>query len=196
MVLTPSTMLALGTRAPDFELVDVTTNTKKKLADFAAKEALVVMFLCNHCPYVKHVRDGLSAFARDYQSKDVALVAIASNDAEKYPDDGPDALAAEARRSGWKFPYLFDATQAVAKRYTAACTPDFFLFDRARKLVYRGQFDASRPGSNVPVTGADLRAAVDAVLAKRPVAAQQMPSLGCNIKWRPGNEPEYFKPKG
>ncbi|MCK6446152.1 MAG: thioredoxin family protein [Planctomycetes bacterium] len=196
MVLTPSTMLALGTSAPDFELVDVTSGAQKRLADFAAKEALVVMFLCNHCPYVKHVREGLTAFARDYAKRDVALVAIASNDAEKYPDDGPAALASEAQRNGWTFPYLFDETQAVAKRYTAACTPDFFLFDRARKLVYRGQFDASRPGSNVPVTGTDLRAALDAVLAKQPVSPTQRPSLGCNIKWRPGNEPDYFKPKG
>ena len=196
MVLTPSTMLPLGTRAPDFALVDVTSGKTLTLADFAKKQAFVVMFLCNHCPYVKHVRDGVTAFARDYDRDDVALVAIASNDAEAYPDDGPDALAAEAKRNGWKFPYLFDASQAVAKKFTAACTPDFFVFDAFKKLVYRGQFDGSRPGNDVAVTGADLRAALDAVLAKKPVAPTQRPSLGCNIKWRAGNEPEYFKPKG
>jgi peroxiredoxin len=189
-------MLPLGTRAPDFALVDSVTGKPVKLADFPKKKALVVMFICNHCPYVKHVRDGLTTFGRDYEKQDVAIVAISANDPETHPDDAPEKLAAEARANGWKFPYLFDATQAVAKKYTAACTPDFFLFDAFKKLVYRGQFDASRPGNGVQVTGADLRAALDAVLAGKAVSPQQKASLGCNIKWRAGNEPEYFKVKG
>ncbi|MBI5431316.1 MAG: thioredoxin family protein [Planctomycetes bacterium] len=195
MVLTPSTMLPLGTRAPDFSLVEVVSGKQLALADFTKKKVFVVMFLCNHCPYVKHVRDGLTKFARDYERPEVAIIAIGANDAESHPDDAPEKLAEEARANGWKFPYLFDATQEVAKKFTAACTPDFFVFDAFKKLVYRGQFDSSRPGSEVPVTGADLRAAVDAVLAKKPQAAIQRPSLGCNIKWRAGNEPMYFKPK-
>ncbi|MCC6406272.1 MAG: thioredoxin family protein [Planctomycetes bacterium] len=195
MVLTPSTMLPLGTRAPDFALVDSVSGRTVKLADFAKQKVLVVMFLCNHCPYVKHVRDGLTAFGRDYDRKEVGIVAISANDPEHHPGDAPEKIAEEARANGWKFPYLFDATQEVAKKFTAACTPDFFVFDAFNKLVYRGQFDASRPGNDVPVTGADLRAAVDAVLAKKPQAAVQRPSLGCNIKWRAGNEPNYFKPK-
>ena len=192
MVLTPSTMLPLGTPAPDFALKDVTSGKTVKLADFASKKALVVMFICNHCPYVKHVRDGLTAFGRDYAAKDVAIVAISANDAATHPDDAPDKLAAEARAQGWRFPYLHDETQSVAKSYSAACTPDFFVFDAQRKLVYRGQLDGSRPGNSIPSTGADLRAAVDAVLASKPVSPRQKASLGCNIKWRAGNEPEYF----
>jgi peroxiredoxin len=192
MVLTPSTMLPLGTAAPDFALRDVTTGKTTKLADFSQKKALVVMFICNHCPYVKHVEEGLTTFARDYGARDVALVAICANDAETNPDDAPAKLAATARARGWKFAYLFDDTQAVAKSYSAACTPDFFVFDAQRKLVYRGQFDASRPNTAIPVTGADLRAALDALLAGKPVGKEQKPSLGCNIKWRAGNEPAYF----
>jgi len=192
MALTPSTMLPLGTAAPDFALRDVTTGKTMKLADFSQKKALVVMFICNHCPYVKHVEDGLTAFGRDYASKDVAIVAISSNDAETHPDDAPEKLAATVKARGWKFAYLYDQAQSAAKSYTAACTPDFFVFDAQRKLAYRGQFDASRPNSGIPVTGADLRGALDALLAGKPVSAQQKPSLGCNIKWRAGNEPAYF----
>jgi peroxiredoxin len=185
-------MLPLGTAAPDFTLRDVQSGKTLKLADFSQKKALLVMFICNHCPYVKHIEEGLTAFARDYAARDVALVAISANDAETHPDDAPEKLAATAKARGWKFSYFYDDTQAVAKKYTAACTPDFFLFDEKRKLVYRGQFDASRPNSGIPVTGADLRAALDALLAGKPVAKEQKPSLGCNIKWRVGNEPEYF----
>lgn len=184
MVLTPSTMLPLGTSAPDFALPDVTSGATVRLADFAGQQGLVVLFLCNHCPYVKHVQAGLSAFARDYAERDLALVAISSNDAVAHPDDAPSKLAEQARAQGWRFPYLFDATQGVARAYAAACTPDFFVFDAARKLVYRGQFDASRPRTEIPVTGADLRAAVDALLGGRPISPAQKPSLGCNIKWR------------
>ncbi len=192
MVLTPSTMLALGTPAPDFALPDVVSGKTVTLADFARKKALLVMFLCDHCPYVLHIEDGLTAFARDYAARDVALVAICANDAATHPEDAPAKLAAKARARGWTFAYLHDAGQSVAQSYTAACTPDFFLFDEKRKLVYRGQFDASRPKSAVPVTGADLRAALEALLAGRPLPSEQKPSLGCNIKWRAGNEPAYF----
>lgn len=192
MVLTPSTMLPLGTSAPDFELRDAVSGRTVRLADAREKRALVVIFLCAHCPYVKHVREGLATFARDLASKDVAIVAISANDPTTHPDDAPEKLAAEAKAAGWSFPVLFDATQAVAKAYTAAGTPDFFLFDARRKLVYRGQFDASRPGNGVPVTGSDLRAAVDALLAGKPIAKEQRPSIGCNIKWKAGNEPAYF----
>jgi peroxiredoxin len=191
MALTPSTMLALGTTAPDFKLPD--TNGKMvALGDFKDARALVVAFICNHCPYVKHIRGGLAEFGRDMQGRGVAVVAINSNDAEKYPADAPEQMAAEARAAGYSFPYLHDETQAVAKAYRAACTPDFYVFDGARRLVYRGQFDASRPGNGVAVTGGDLRAAVDAVLSNKPVPEKQMPSIGCNIKWREGNEPDYY----
>jgi peroxiredoxin len=192
MAETPSTMLALGTPAPDFRLPDP-SGRLHALEDFAASPALLVAFVCNHCPFVRHVADGLARFARDYQGKGLAVVAINANDVKAYPQDAPDRMAEEAKARGYVFPYLFDQSQAVAKAYRAACTPDFFLFDRERKLVYRGQFDGSRPGNRVPVTGADLRAAVDAVLAGRPVAEDQKPSLGCNIKWRRGNEPEYWQ---
>jgi peroxiredoxin len=188
---TPSTMLPLGTAAPDFRLPD--TNGKMvSLADFADAPALVVVFMCNHCPYVIHVAEGLAALAAEYQRRGVAFVGINANDAKAFPDDAPAKMVKEAKLRGYTFPYLFDETQATAKAYRAACTPDFFVFDRNRKLVYRGQMDASRPGNDVPVSGADLRAALDAVLDGRPVPAKQMPSLGCNIKWKPGNEPEYF----
>ncbi len=160
-----------------------------RLADFAGKEALLVMFICNHCPYVQHVRAGLAKLGEDYADEDIAIVAISANDPVAYPDDAPERLAAEAKRAGYRFPYLFDETQEVARAYTAACTPDFFLFNRQRELVYRGQFDSSRPGNGVPVTGEDLRAAIDAVLTGEAVSAEQRPSMGCGIKWRPGNEP-------
>ncbi|MCX8114683.1 MAG: thioredoxin family protein [Burkholderiaceae bacterium] len=191
MALKESRMVALGSPAPDFALPDVVTGRTVRLADFASAPALLVAFICNHCPYVKHVRAGFVAFAREYQPKGLAVVAISANDPAAYPEDAPEAMAREAKNAGFTFPYLYDETQAVARAYEAICTPDFFLFDRGRKLVYRGRFDASRPGSNVPVTGADLRAAVDALLAGRPVPAEQHPSMGCSIKWKPGNEPAY-----
>jgi peroxiredoxin len=184
-------MLALGTEAPDFTLPD-TNGTAVSLADFAGNKGLLVMFICNHCPYVKHIRHGLAEFARDYKGKGLGIVAINSNDTDTHPDDSPEKMKAEVGEIGYVFPYLFDETQAVARVYRAACTPDFFLFDTDRRLVYRGQFDLSRPGNDVPVTGADLRAAADAVLAGKPVPLDQTPSIGCNIKWREGNAPEYF----
>ena len=184
-------MLPLGTNVPDFQLPDG-SGKPVALDDFAAAPVLVVAFICNHCPYVKHLRAGLAQFGRDLQSKGVAMVAISSNDAAKYPDDSPAKMAQEAKAAGYTFPYLHDESQEVAKAYRAACTPDFYLFDKDRKLVYRGQFDDSRPGNGAPVTGADLRAAVDAVLAGKPVSPDQKPSVGCNIKWKAGNEPEYF----
>jgi peroxiredoxin len=185
-----SMMLALGTEAPDFALHDVTTGEVVTLGDFAASDALLVMFICRHCPYVKHVRAEIAKLARDYQGTGLAVVAIGSNDPETYPEDAPAGLAREAAEAGYVFPYLFDEDQSVAKAYTAACTPDFFLFDRGRALVYRGQLDDSRPGNGVPVTGRDLRAALDAVLAGRAVDPDQRPSVGCSIKWRPGHEPD------
>jgi len=190
MALTPSTMLALGTAAPDFRLPDTNGKTVA-LADFASAPALVVMFICNHCPYVRHIRSGLAEFGREYQKRGAAIVAISANDIETHPEDSPARMAQEAKAAGYTFPYLYDASQAVAKAYKAACTPDIYLFDKGRKLVYRGQFDASRPGNGVPVTGKDLRAAVDAVLGGKPVAPVQTQSIGCNIKWKPGNEPGY-----
>jgi len=183
-----STMLSLGTPAPDFELTDTVSGDLVSLDNLSSK-ALVVMFICNHCPYVKHVQKGLVQFGRDYANADVDIVAISANDATTYPDDSPDELAATATRLGYTFPVLYDETQEVATAYTAACTPDFFLFGPDRLLVYRGRLDGSRPNSDLPVTGADLRAAVDAVLAGRPVADTQYPSMGCSIKWKEGNEP-------
>lgn len=191
MALTPSTMLKLGTIAPDFALPDSAWNLHR-LSDFAGAPALLVMFICNHCPYVKHVAGELARLGKEYQARGVAVVAINSNDAAKYPEDAPDRMAEEVRVRGYTFPYLYDETQAVAKAYAAACTPDFFLFDKDRRLVYRGQLDDSRPGNGIPVTGKDLRAALDAVLAGGKVSASQRPSIGCNIKWKAGNEPEYF----
>jgi len=190
MAETPSTMLPLGTSAPDFRLPD-TTGRMVSLADFTNAPGLLVMFICNHCPFVKHIRGGLALFARDYQPRGLAIVAINSNDVANYPADSPAKMAEEVKAAGYVFPYLYDETQTVAKAYRAACTPDFFLFDRIRTLVYRGQFDDSRPGNRRPVTGADLRAAVDAVLAGAPIPADQRPSIGCNIKWKPGNAPGY-----
>jgi len=183
MALTPSTMLPLGTSAPPFSLPDVSGKTVS-IANFQNAPALLVMFICNHCPYVKHVRTGLAQLARDYQAKGAAIVAISSNDVVSHPDDSPAKMAVEAKEAGYTFPYLYDESQAVAKSYQAACTPDFFLFNREKQLVYRGQLDDSRPGNGVPVTGKDLRAALDAVLAGKPVATEQKPSIGCNIKWK------------
>jgi len=191
MSLTPSTMLPLGTAAPDFRLPDASGKTVS-LADLSAAPALAVLFICNHCPYVKHIRAGLAQFGRDAQKRGAAVVAINANDVEHYAEDSPEKMRVEAQSAGYTFPYLFDESQAVAKAYRAACTPDIFLFDKNRRLVYRGQFDESRPGKSVPVTGKDLRAALDAVLAGKAVPATQIPSMGCNIKWKPGNEPEYF----
>jgi peroxiredoxin len=185
-------MLPLGTPAPEFSLPDVITGKIVSLADFRTAPALVVVFTCNHCPYVKHVQAGMVAMAKDFQARGVAVVAISSNDVANYPDDSPEKMKEEARAAGYTFPYLFDASQAVARAYRAACTPDFYLFDQKRHLVYRGQMDDARRGNDHPVTGKDLRAAVDAVLAGREVAGTQIPSLGCNIKWKAGNEPEYF----
>jgi peroxiredoxin len=185
-------MLPLGTVAPAFSLPDSVSGKTVSTSDFAGAPALLVMFLCNHCPYVKHIRAEVARVARDYQPRGVAIVGISSNDAEKYPADAPDKMAAEAKEAGYIFPYLFDASQSVAKAYQAACTPDFFLFGKDHKLVYRGQFDGSRPNSGVPVTGDDLRAALDAVLTGNPQAERQVPSMGCNIKWKPGNAPAYF----
>jgi peroxiredoxin len=194
MAETPSTMLELGTPAPDFSLPDTDGGTVA-LSDFAEREALLVMFLCNHCPFVKHVREELARLGRDYERRGVAIVAISSNDVKNYPQDGPQPLREEKARAGYTFPYLYDESQAVAKAYRAAGTPDFFLFDRQRRLVYRGQLDDSRPGNGIPVTGADLRAALDALLEGRSLPEEQRPSVGCNIKWIPGNEPDYYGPR-
>jgi len=191
MALTPSTMLPLGTPAPDFQLPDTTGKTIS-LASFKDKAALVVVFMCNHCPYVVHLRAGLAQFARDYAAKNVGIVGINANDAQKYPADSPAKMKDEVKSAGYIFPYLYDETQAVAKAYRAACTPDIYLFDRGRRLVYRGQFDASRPGNGISVTGKDLRAALDTMLAGKPTSVMQVASIGCNIKWKPGNEPDYF----
>lgn len=191
MARTPSTMLPLGTEAPSFSLPDTEGNIVS-IEHYGDAPALVVAFLCNHCPFVKHIRDGLAEFGREYQQKGVAMVAISSNDVEKYPDDSPEKMAEEAREAGYTFPYLYDETQDVAKAYRAACTPDFYLFDEQRRLMYRGQFDSSRPGNDMPVTGEDLRAATNALLKGEPLPDEQRPSLGCNIKWKPGNAPAYF----
>jgi peroxiredoxin len=183
-------MLPLGTVCPDFRLPDPAGKSWSR-EDLARQPALLVMFICNHCPYVKHIRRALAAFGRDYAPR-LGMIAINANDAKAYPDDSPARMAEEARELGYVFPYVFDESQEVAKAFHAACTPEFYLFDSERRLVYRGQFDGSRPGSGVAVTGEDLRAAVDATLAGRPVVGDQQPSIGCNIKWRPGNEPTYF----
>src|SRR5712672_2279851 len=182
MALTPSTMLPLGTAAPDFNLPD-TTGKHVSLADFKASPALLVIFMCNHCPYVIHIRAGLAQLARDYAPKRVAIVGISSNDVEHYPDDSPAKMKEEAKSAGYIFPYLYDESQSVAKAYRAACTPDIFVFDQDQRLVYRGQMDDSRPGNGIPVTGRDVRAALDAILAGKPVSPNQKPSIGCNIKW-------------
>jgi len=190
MVAVNSTMLLLGTAALDFNLPDV-TGKAVSLAEFKGKP-LLVMFICNHCPYVKHIRAGLAQLGHDYVPRGAAIVAISSNDADKYPQDGPDKMKEEAKAAGYNFPYLYDATQAIAKNYRAACTPDFYLFDKEHRLVYRGQFDDSRPSNGLPVTGKDLREALDAVIAGKSAPMNQKPSIGCNIKWKAGNEPDYF----
>ena len=191
MALTPSTMVELGTKAPDFSLPDVTSGRTVSLATFAKKKALLIMFICKHCPYVQHVKEELARLGRDYQARDMAIVAISSNDAENYPEDAPEGLKQMAKELGFSFPFCYDETQAVAKSYGAACTPDFFVFNQEQKLVYRGQLDDSRPGNAKPVTGRDLRLAMDAALSGRPVPPHQKPSVGCNIKWKQGNEPLY-----
>ena len=190
MALTPSTMLQLETTAPDFSLPDTEGKTVS-LSDFAERKALLVMFVCNHCPYVKHVADGIAKLGKEYQAKGVGVVAISSNDVANFPDDSLDKMKEEKALRDYSFPYLLDETQEVAKAYEAACTPDFYVFDDNRRLVYRGQMDDSRPDSGIPVTGRDLRAALDAALEGRSVGEDQRPSLGCNIKWKPGNEPDY-----
>ncbi len=191
MVAVNSTMLPLGTAAPDFRLPDTTQGKSVSLADFKGKP-LLVAFICNHCPYVKHIRSGLAQLGRDYSSRGAAIVGISSNSVETHPQDGPKEMAKEAKGAGYTFPYLYDESQTVAKSYRAACTPDFYLFDKDHRLVYRGQFDDSRPGNGLPVTGNDLRAALDAVLAGNPASPNQKPSIGCNIKWKAGGEPDYF----
>ncbi|MEB3356985.1 MAG: thioredoxin family protein [Synechococcales bacterium] len=192
MVLTASTMMDLGTQAPDFSLPDVVSGQTISLATFADQKALLVMFICRHCPFVKHIRVELVRLGQDYGDRPIGIVAISANDANHYPDDAPDRLKEMAEELNLAFPVCYDDSQEVAKAYTAACTPDFFLFNGDRTLVYRGQLDDSRPSNDRPVTGADLRAAMDAVLADQPVPSDQKPSIGCNIKWKPGNEPSYF----
>jgi peroxiredoxin len=192
MAATPSTMLELGTPAPSFSLPDVVTHRSVSLSDFAGGKALLVMFICHHCPFVKHIKEELARIGRDYAGRELSMVAISSNDPAVSSDDSPEGLARMVADWGLMFPVLYDENQDVAKSYEAACTPDFFVFDSARRLVYRGQLDDSRPGNGKPLTGADLRAAIEAALAGREVSAQQKPSLGCNIKWRPGNAPAYF----
>jgi peroxiredoxin len=191
MVATPSTMLALGTSAPDFRLPDVTDRMVSR-DDLAGHAALLVMFICNHCPYVRHVVAEISRLGREYQERGVGVVAISSNDVAQYPDDGPAAMAEFAAAHDFTFPYLYDESQAIARAYQAACTPDFFLFDGTRRLVYRGQLDDARPANMQPIDGHDLRAALDATLAGQPAPEPQLASLGCNIKWKPGSEPVYF----
>lgn len=192
MAETPSTMLALGTHAPDFALLEPATGKTVALTDLMGSSGLLVMFLSNHCPFVKHLAAELAVFAREYEEKGLAVVGICSNDVANYPDDSPAKMAAEVGVRGYTFPYLFDESQEVAKAYQAACTPDFFLFDGEGGLVYRGQFDDSRPSLDVPVTGADLRAACDALLDGKAPSPVQTPSVGCNIKWKAGNAPGYF----
>ena len=192
MALTPSTMrLVPGTQAPDFKLPDVVSGKTITLESFAGKKALLVMFICRHCPYVQHIKEELARLGRDFVSQGAGIVAISSNDAAHYPDDAPEQLKQMARELGFNFPFCYDETQEAAQAYKAACTPDFFLFDSDRRLVYRGQMDDSRPGNNKPVTGQDLRAALEAVLGGRPVSTSQKPSIGCNIKWKPGRVPSY-----
>ena len=189
MAAVESQMLALGTEAPDFSLPDP-DGQHHSLADKAS--ACLVMFICNHCPFVKHVREELARIGRDYAARDVSIYAINSNDVKKHPGDGSDYMKIESETWGYTFPYLFDESQEVAKAYRAACTPDFFVFDASKRLAYRGQLDDSRPSNGLPVNGRDVRAALDAVLESRPPLAEQKPSIGCNIKWIPGNEPDYF----
>jgi len=192
MAVTASKMLPLGTSAPDFDLPDTQGNMVSS-GDFTGVPALLIIFMCNHCPFVKHILGAMVELVREYQAKGAAVVGINSNDAINFTEDRPEMMAKAAKESDFTFPYLYDETQEVAKAYRAACTPDFFLFDSERTLVYRGQMDDSRPGTGIPVTGADLTAAIDAVLEGRPVSEEQKPSMGCNIKWKQGNEPDYAK---
>jgi peroxiredoxin len=193
MALTPSTMLlGLGVQAPAFRLPDVVSGKTISLETFSGKQALVVMLICRHCPYVQHVKGELARLGADYSSKSVGIVAISANDVTTHPDDAPDQLRAMANELRFTFPFCYDETQEVAKAYTGACTPDFFVFGPERRLIYRGQLDESRPGNGKPVTGKDLRAAIDAALAGRAVSSKQQPSVGCNIKWKQGNEPAYY----
>jgi len=191
MAATPSSMLELGTPMPEFQLPDY-RGTLVSSSESGAAKATLVVFLCPHCPFVRHTRLEIGRFSRDYQSRGLVMFGINSNDTIAFPEDGPEGMQEEAAIAGYTFPYLRDETQSVAKLYRAACTPDFFLFDSARKLVYRGQLDSSRPRNAIPVTGDDLRAAADAVLAGRIPSDIQKPSVGCNIKWKPGNAPDYF----
>jgi len=195
MVKTISTMLPLGTKAPDFELVNVDGKTVS-LSQFSGAPALVVMFMCNHCPFVKHLADALAQFGHECQGLGVAVVGISSNDVSNYPADSPEQMVHEAELRGYTFPYLYDETQEVAIAYRAACTPDFYVFDKDQKLAYRGQFDASRPGNDIPITGEDLTRAVEAIMKGQPAPEPHIPSLGCNIKWKAGAEPNYFNPAG
>ncbi len=192
MSLTASTMLPLGTPAPDFHLPEVVYGNNISLDTFADQKALLVMFICQHCPFVQHIQTELARLGNDYSSDDLGILAISANDVEKYPDDAPASLKVMAIKLGFNFPLCYDETQETAKAYTAACTPDFFVFDAERKLAYRGQLDDSRPSNGKPVTGEDLRAAIASVLANNPVTIEQKPSIGCNIKWKSGNEPSYF----
>jgi peroxiredoxin len=191
MVKTASTMLALGTTAPEFHLPDVVSGETISLATFSGSKALLVMFICQHCPFVKHIQSELAKIGHDYRDR-LGIVAISANDVANYPDDSPQKLKEMAQELNFNFPICYDESQSVSKSYTAACTPDFFLFDSSSKLVYRGQLDDSRPSNGVPVTGKDLRQAIDAVLQDRAIDFEQKPSIGCNIKWKPGNEPDYF----
>jgi peroxiredoxin len=192
MVMTPSAMMPLGTKAPDFHLLNVVSGKTMSLAEFSSKKILLVMFICRHCPYVKHIQNELVKLGKDYSSKNTAIVAISSNDADKYPEDSPASLKEMALGLHFDFPLCFDETQETAKAYHAACTPEFYVFNGERKLIYRGQFDDSRPKNNIPVNGKDLRAALDAALHDQLISADQRPGIGCNIKWKPGNEPDYF----
>jgi len=192
MSLTPSTMLKLGTRAPDFALPDVRTGQTVSLSDFKNNKGLLVIFMCAHCPYVIHIQDELARIGADYKDSGLGIVGISANDAENYPDDTPEKLAEQAEHTGFNFAYLYDEDQSVAQAYRAACTPDLFLFDGDMQLVYRGQLDDSRPGNNQPVTGNDLRTAIDTMLSGGAISEDQYPAVGCNIKWKPGNEPDYF----
>lgn len=192
MVRTASTMLPLGTLAPEFSLEDVVSGNTISLDTFKEERGLLVMFICQHCPFVKHIENELGKIGHDYSSKEIGIVAISSNSIETHPQDSPEHMKAQVERAQFNFPYLFDKTQEVAKRYTAACTPDFFLFDGNLKLAYRGQLDDSRPGNDLPVNGANLRRALDSVIHGTLVSPAQKPSIGCNIKWAPGNEPDYF----
>lgn len=194
MVLTPSMMLALGTKAPDFELPDVVSGATISLNNFKNQKMLLVMFICRHCPYVQHVKYELARFGKDFANTDLGIIAISSNDVKQYPEDAPEKLREMSQDLGFTFPFCYDGSQEVAKTYTAACTPDFFLFDQKRELVYRGQLDDSRPDTGIPVTGQDLRTAIDSVLSGIPISGEQKPSIGCNIKWIQGNEPIYFRP--